>query len=589
MARTSKYLMENIQVQTPVWHVGAYIRLSREDEGDKDESNSVTNQKLLLNNYIQEHEEFNLYDYFIDDGYTGTNFNRPEFQRMMKLISQKEINCIIVKDLSRFGRDYIQTGEYLEKIFPSLGIRFIAINDGIDTNNMSKNASDVTPFRSILNDMYAKDISNKVRSIFDVKRKEGQFIGAFAPYGYKKDELNKHKLIIDEEAANVVKKIFDLFIQGMPKLTIAKHLNELNIPCPTEYKKRQGMKYKNSNKLEVTSYWTYSTINKILSNPVYIGHMVQKKEEVISYKVKNKRTLNPNQWIVVKNTHEPIIDIKTWTQAQDLLNRDTRKLNVKNIVSLFAGYLKCADCGRAMHRKYGTKNSKQYYYYICGTYKNYGKNMCSSHMIHEKEIEEIVLKAIKEESRIALMVDKIINIANKKQESMQKKQFINIEIGKLEKEQQKIYKLKKSIYEDWKLGELTKEEYMSYKSDYENQEKEIISKLEKLREVRNEENKKIDSHNDWVEAFKKHSGITEIDRSVVVELIDKIIIKKDGSIEIVFKYKNAFVEIIDEINSYNQNLSLNTSTLGRVQFKENLLTLINQVLDALQRRIPANI
>lgn len=330
-----------------LFNVAIYIRLSRED-GDKEESDSVGNQRKLLTEYVNKHDDFILYDVYIDDGFTGTNFNRPDFHRMIADIEDNKVNCVVVKDLSRFGRDYIDTGRYLERIFPELNVRFISVTDNIDS---MKQAYDMLlPIKNIFNEQYARDISNKIQATVKSKQKAGEFIGAFTSYGYKKSPANKNKLVIDEYASEVVKRVFTMYAQGIGKQSIAKILNAEGILCPSEYKKLNGENYKNCNRLEKTSYWTYSTIKVMLQNELYIGNMVQGKKH---QRMRSKqRPVEKENWIRVENTHEPIIDRQLWDKVQKLLTKKHRDIDLETNKNIFAGFIKCGDCGRAMMKNF---------------------------------------------------------------------------------------------------------------------------------------------------------------------------------------------------------------------------------------------
>ena len=332
-----------------MWKIALYLRLSN-DDGDKNESDSISSQRNITSNFVKSNiQDGKIIDIFVDDGFTGTNFDRPNFKRMIKSINNGDINCVVVKDLSRFGRDYINVGNYLERYFPLHDVRFIAINDGYDTLNSSNNDDFVMPIKNIFNAQYSKDISKKVKSSFRSLQSEGKFVGAFASYGYKKNEKDKHKLVIDKPAAIIVRRIFNLFISGQGKISIARILNADKIPCPSEYKKLNGLKYTNGQKLELTKYWTYSTVNNILKNQIYIGDMVQNKS--IRKFVRSKAEKNPKEdWIIIEGTHEPIIDKHTWNLAQELLKKNTRQPNLDSNVGLFAGYIECGNCNRAMSK-----------------------------------------------------------------------------------------------------------------------------------------------------------------------------------------------------------------------------------------------
>ena len=370
------------------WNTALYIRLSRED-GDKEESDSVANQRRLLTEYIKGQKELVFYDIYVDDGFSGTNFNRPGFKKMMRDAEEGRVNCVIVKDLSRFGRDYIDTGRYLERIFPEYGIRFISLSDGIDSKKQSYDL--LLPIKNVFNEQYARDISRKVHTAVRTKQRAGEFIGAFSSYGYRKAPGDKNKLLIDEYAAKVVRSIFEMYIKGYGKQRIAKELNQKGIPCPSEYKRLNGEHYKNCNRLEQTSYWTYSTINSILHKELYTGKMVQGTRR--QHMRGRQKKVEKENWIVVENTHEPIIDKDTWDKAQSLLERRTRTVSMENDQNIFAGFVKCGDCGRAMTKNTWTgKDGKRRRTLYCGTYKRNGMHFCTPHAVPLALLEDIVLE-----------------------------------------------------------------------------------------------------------------------------------------------------------------------------------------------------
>lgn len=328
-----------------------YLRLSR-DDGDKAESDSISNQRNLISDYVSQHEEITFVEEYVDDGYSGTNFDRPAFQKMMKDAKNKKINCIIVKDLSRLGRNYIETGRYLEKVFPFLGIRFIAITDHYDTADQTNDSDQIiVPFKNLINDAYCRDISIKIRSQLDVKRKTGQFIGSFAAYGYCKDPADKNRLVIDETAAEVVQLIFRLKLEGFSSTNIADRLNELGIPTPMEYKRSCGLNFNSGFRSGNSPKWIAVSVNRILKNELYTGTMVQGKNQKINYKVKQSRAIEEKDWIRVEKTHEAIIPQEIFQCVQDIMLLDTRTSPKAESVYLFSGILKCSDCGQNMVRR----------------------------------------------------------------------------------------------------------------------------------------------------------------------------------------------------------------------------------------------
>ena len=352
--------MENI---SKTYRAAVYLRLSRED-GDvagssRQSSNSIANQKELVMDFLKSHPEIVVVSTYSDDGFSGVNFERPEFQRMLSDIREDKIDCVIVKDLSRFGRNYIESGRYIEKIFPMLGIRFIAITDGYDSINEDIGSDMVIPFKNLINDAYCRDISIKIRSHMDVKRRNGEYIGAFAAYGYRKDEDNRNHLVIDEYAADVVRDIFTMKMCGMSQQTIANRLNEWGILSPLQYKKTIGVSLESSFQKSVRPKWSYNAVLRILKNEVYTGTVTQGKCTTPNYKIKKRVYKNESDWIRVENMHEPIISKSDFEIVQDLLLRDTRVS--PGLAELFplSGLVYCGDCGEPMVRKTVPSGDKQ--------------------------------------------------------------------------------------------------------------------------------------------------------------------------------------------------------------------------------------
>ena len=553
--RKSKYSSVNSNnINKKIWSVAQYIRLSQEDNNtgvDKKESDSITSQKALLNEFTQEHDDLIVYDTYIDDGYTGTDFNRPGFQRLLEDMRNGNINCIIVKDLSRLGRNYIEVGNYIEQIFPLFNVRFIAINDSVDSfkNPMTSN-NILVPFKNLINDEYARDTSVKIKSALDGRKKKGEFIGAFPSYGYVKDEQDKHKLVIDKESAEIVRKIFEWKVNdGLGNLSICHRLNDMGVLNPTGYKKNKLNQNYNNSKMKQEEYsWCPSTVRNILKNDVYIGNVTQGKRKVKSYKIHKVEQVPEEEWVKVENMHEPIIDKELFNRAQELRKVDTRVQSTGNL-SMWAGILKCADCGRAMHKKYCKNTSGTVYeYYICGTYRKKSKKLCTKHTLKVEELEQSVIETIKLHIELLIDTKNILEQINKfKTKQIANENIVNIKQAK-KMEIERLNNLKRCLYEDWKNEDITREEYIEYKHKYEQnieKIKGIIENLDKQKEKQEEHNT---TNNKWIEAFRRNRNISQLDQTIIRELIDYIEVYENKRIRIHFKFANE----IDRLGGINK-------------------------------------
>ena len=521
MARTGRNAPSRATVQA-VWRAALYTRLSRED-GDKPESDSIANQRALLESFASRQPDLEVAGQYSDDGFTGTNFDRPDFRRMLADIEAGNINCVIVKDLSRFGRDYIDTGRYLERWFPEHGVRFLAVNDHIDSENGPYDM--LLPFKNVFNEQYARDISSKVKSAVQAKQRQGQFIGAFASYGYRKDPEDHNKLRIDPCAAVVVRRIFDLYEQGNGKIRIAKLLNEEGVPCPSEYKKLNGERYHNGQKLGKTTYWTYATIHRILKNHMYIGNMEQGRapRQIMHGKA---RQLDRSQWTVVEGTHEPIISRQQWDRVQALLEKDARTPAFEQNISPFAGFLHCGDCGRAMCKT----NHPGGAHYCCGSYKRYGPAVCTRHSISQRELEQIVLDDL---NKIIQAVGSLKALAEEAAPE-RKLRSLQAERERIQNNMDRVYHLKKGVYEDFRSGLLTQTEYLSYKEDYTRQEEALSAQLAQLER----EQPESIFERPWIASLLKHGKLKELDRITMAETVKDILVFEDGHIEITYLFSD---------------------------------------------------
>ena len=382
------------------YKVAGYIRLSKEDK-IKDESNSVTNQKAIIDSYVKKNEDLELVDFYIDDGYSGTTFDRPEYKRMFKDIVEGQVNTVIVKDLSRFGRNHIQSDDYIENILPGHNVRFISIIDEIDSFKNPKSVSSIAvPLKNLMNDQYARDISEKVRSTLKIKQLNGEFIGVTAPYGYLKNPKDKHKFIIDKEASYIVKKIFNMILLGKSRKEIAEHLNNKNVSTPSLYKISKDNP--NNEELIRSKKWNAEIVNRILRNETYTGTLIQNIKTKPNYRANKLIDVNKDEWIKLANHHEPIISKDKFDEVQQILNRKT-KVHKNDDIALFSGYLKCSHCGKHLV----VRKSKNQVYYYCSSYiKN---KSCEKYSINKKKLEQIVKDEIIKKINIEQIDRKTLN------------------------------------------------------------------------------------------------------------------------------------------------------------------------------------
>lgn len=520
--------MEQDEAPKKIWKTALYCRLSRED-GDRPESDSVGNQRSLLTEYAQARPEFAVYDCYIDDGFTGTNFDRPAFQRMLRDIEAKRVDCVLVKDLSRFGRDYIDAGRYLERWLPEHGARFVAVTDNIDS---SRGVYDMTvPIKNLFNAQYARDISMKVKSALHTKQRQGEFIGAFASYGYVKDPENHNHLVIDPVAAEVVRRIFTLFEEGHGKIGIAKILNGEGVPCPSVYKRLMGERYRNSSRLERTTYWTYATIYRILQSEVYIGNLEQGRDDRVQLHGAAKRKKKAD-WTVVRGTHEPIISLEQWKRVQALLRGSAKTPDFTAPASLFAGFLKCGDCGRAMVKVQRRGNT----YYTCGSYKRYGPTVCTRHEIAAGTLEAVVLKDL---NRIIAGVKDLGHLAERGQKEALKTDSAQGERERLNAALDRVRKLGQGAYEDYRERLLSREEYLRYRRDYATQEETLARQMARLDETEDEPDRS------WAEELVRLGRLMELDRATLAETVGEIRVFEGKRIEIVYLFSQELRALLE--------------------------------------------
>lgn len=537
------------------FQAAVYLRLSREDgdvaEGGKQVSNSIANQKELVMDYLKSHPEITVVSTYVDDGFSGVNFERPEFQRMLSDIREDKINCVIVKDLSRFGRNYIESGRYIEKIFPMLGIRFIAVTDGYDSINEDMGSDMIIPFKNLINDAYCRDISIKIRSHMDIKRRNGEYIGPFAAYGYLKDKDNKNHLVIDEYAADVVRDIFAMKLSGMSQKTIADKLNEQGILSPLQYKKSIGVPLESSFRKSVKPKWTYNTVLRILKNEVYTGMVIQGKCTTPNYKIKKRIYKDESDWIRVEDMHEAIISREDYDLVQDLLLRDTRVSPGQAELFPLSGLVYCADCGEPMVRKTVPAGDKRYVYYVCSGNKK-DKTKCEMHSISEKKLTDGVLEIVKTWIGRMITLSDAVEIINASQDMKPEVVKYERRIRKLQEEAESNNSRKKNLYEDYKDGILSKEEYSGLRDQYQGRITEIEKNISVLQRERESVIANGSGRQEWVKKIRGYEDAQTLDRELVSFLIERIEVFDNSAVRVTYRFQKEIEEMERIVELYSE-------------------------------------
>ena len=524
------------------YRVGAYLRLSKGD-GDVDgvekaESNSISNQRLLIERFMEDHPEMVLVDTYIDDGYTGTNFRRPELKRLMYDVDERRIDCIICKDLSRWGRERIETGTYISRIFREKGVRFIAVND--DYDSLTASSSDnhlIMPIKALTNDSFSRDISMKVRSSQGVKREKGEYIAPFAPYGYRKDPEDVNRLLIDEPAAQVIRRIFARKIEGVSANAIAKELTEEGILTPSRYLQSKGVNITTGKKRTGTA-WTPKQVIRILKNEMYIGHMVQGKSSKVSYKVSRIVRKPQEEWDIVAGTHAPIIGEGDFRIVQSLMDRDTIRSPDGSGSYLFSGLLFCGDCGSTMCRRTSKWKEKQTTYYICSGYnnKNRGSGGCTRHSIRETDLALIVKGSLNRMIRKMCRLDELAGNLEKMQISMADAETRDKEILRLNEELEKCRVLKSSLYQDLKDKLISEEQFERYRDRFSARERSLQGAILRQKDLIRQVYENGIAAEEILKRFREKPQVEELDHRLLVSLIDRILVYEDNRVDIIYRY-----------------------------------------------------
>ena len=540
--------------QQIIWYIAVYIRLSREDDNQSD-SDSVINQKKILQEYLEQcfEGEFEIVDTYVDDGLTGTDDTRESFMRMVQDIEAGRVNCMLCKTLSRAFRNHSDQSYYLEEYFVQKNVRFISTGDPkVDTFiNPDIIYGLEVPITGLMNDRYAARISADIRRTFNTKRRRGEFIGAFPPYGYLKDPENKNRLILDEEIVPVKRDIYNWLVRdGMSLRGIALKLNELGIPNPTAYKHSKGWNYNNPRSKQNDGMWAGSAIRRMMLDQMNLGHMVQGKQRVVSYKVHDRISVPKDEWFIVPNTHEATFTQEEYNTLVHLLQRDTRAANGERKIHLFSGFMRCYDCKKAMHRK----TSSGRVYYFCRTYADKSKTSCTKHAIREDLIEATALAAI--QAQVALLeslcgiVERINQAPKIDTQSRRIEKLLQEKHRELEKTRERC----DGLYDDWKNGDITQDAHRRLKIRYEEKEEQLSAIITKLEEEQRQMGQGVDSDDEMFKAFLKHRNIRLLDRNVLVELVDTIHVHESKELTIDFRFADELERILEFVELNGQSV-----------------------------------
>ena len=509
------------------YNVGIYVRLSQEDMREG-ESLSIENQKKMLTDYVSQQAGWNLVEICEDDGYSGTNFDRPGIKQILDDAKSGKINLILVKDLSRFGRNYIEVGQYIDYIFPSFNVRFIALSDNVDTLDRNSTAMDLMPIMNLFNEWHAANTSKKVRSVLAQNAKEGKYIASFAAYGYLKGDDDKHTPIIDEPAAKIVRRIFELRATGITPTQIAKKLNAEGVPIPSDYRaQRLGVpnQYKNT-----FHYWSHVAVRNILSNPIYIGNLAQQRYTTVSFKNHKSIRKGKDEWVIAEHTHEPIISQELWDKCQEVDRCASHgKIMKKGVVLPLNSMMYCPDCGAKMklngHAK--KKDGSVNYFYACGTYSRCGASTCTTHYISRKQIEKIVLADIHAKAQYV-----IENEEEARHEFLQRKEADGTKhlddarqlLAQYQTRLTELKELTRKVYQDKLFGKVPEDLCLETLQQFRTEEADLTEKVNSLTALLEQDSKAKDDIEEFIRRLKQYADAPELTRQMCIDLIEYIII-----------------------------------------------------------------
>lgn len=557
MARTKRKTNPLVQAAEPSapaekkYKTAAYVRLSVEDSG-KPGSDTIEGQKALLTSFIESRPDLELAAMFCDNGRTGTDFDRPEFEKMMEEVRKGRISCIAVKDLSRFGRNYKETGNYLERIFPFLGVRFIAVNDNFDTLTAERTQDGyIVPLKNLINEVYSKDISRKIDAALTIKQQKGEFIGAWAPYGYRKDPDDRHHLIINEETAQAVRQIFKWRCEGISITQIGRRLNAAGIPSPSAYLYETG-------EVKTEKYkgvpWHPQAVKNLLSNPVYIGHMAQGRKRQSFYEGKRQVRLDKADWIVVHDTHEPVIDEETFDKVQQIAGQKKTEYHEKlgkydyleHSENILKGLVWCPNCNRPMVRYKNVSHYKKkhwlWYTYICPGHAD-DPALCPFTSIQEDKLAEVVFTAIKSQIQTAADLDDVVKKLNAQPEHRRRRSDAEARLEAARRTLKRSQSLHDSLYQNYVEQLMTEKEYITLKARYK-AEAEEAERLIAALEQEQSESRIYTSENRFLTEFRSFMGTDRLTKDMASALVERIYVDADKNIDIRFRYRDEYMALI---------------------------------------------
>ena len=555
MARKSRTLTPVVVLPQAerIYRTGLYVRLSVLDSGKAD-SDTVDNQESLLRRFIADKSYFSLVSVYVDNGETGVNFERDEFERLLTDIKDGKIDCVVVKDLSRFGRNYIEAGEYLEKIFPFLGVRFIAVNDGYDSIDPSTSDSLSMHLKNLVNDVYARDISHKITPVLQGKQERGEFIGAWASYGYQKSEEDKHRLVVDDEVAHIVRDIFRWRSDGMSVQNIARKLESLQIPSPSSYRYLRGIV--KQERLAHVRWWP-DTVKNILTSEVYLGHMVQGRKKESLFHGQKQTALPKDQWIVVRNTHEPIIEQDLFDRVQRI-TEDAHSAYVKKLgvfeqaietENILKGLIYCGECGKLLTRYKNVRVNKHkdpkyhiWYSYTCPAHAVY-KDVCSFTGIPEKDVNHTVFAVIRAQLLTALDMEKLIQSAKIRTKVLTEKQQIQEKIEQTNDELVHINRLRESLYDDYLDKLMNEHDYLFAQNRYKEKEAALLHRLEELKAEEKTVRETKSKDNPWLQTLLHFRDEPILTRQMAEELVDSVVIHSKTAITVNLRFQEEYRQL----------------------------------------------